>query len=310
MQKTAWDLTDLRVFCQVAKRASFIGAAAELGVSPAYVTKRIASLEGALHAKLFHRTTRRVMISEAGEAVYAWATKILDAANELDNGIRGTAAQPAGPLRISTSLRLGRLHLSPILLLLTERYPGLQVWLELMDRRVDLLGEGFDIDIRMGEVSEPHLVAHPVAPNARVLCAAPKYLASHGPPRTLADLSNHDCLLYRERHQVFGTWRMQGPNGAESVKVTGPVGSNHSDIVRQWCLEGRGIMLLAWWDVAKEIRSGELVRVLPHHQQPADLWAVTAARADRSAKLRVCLAFITEQLNHGPYALATDFHPP
>lgn len=304
----AWDLTDLRVFCQVARRSSFVGAATELGISPAYVTKRVAGLEKALGASLFHRTTRRVLISEAGEAAYAWARKVLDAADELDQGMAGARGAPSGPLRISTSLRLGRNHIAPILTEMGRRYPALEIWLEILDRRVDLLGEGFDIDVRMGDVHEPHLVAHPVASNARVLCAAPSYLARRGHPKTLADLAAHDCLMYRERHQTFGVWRLQGPNGPESVKVTGAMGSNQSDIVRNWALDGLGIIPLASWDVAELLREGSLLRVLPQYHQSANVWAVTAARLDQSAKLRVCTELLISQLRQGPHALDTSIH--
>lgn len=306
MMNNEWSLTDLRVFCQVAKHASFVGAATDLDISPAYVTKRIAHLEKALGSTLFHRTTRRVIISDAGEAAYTWARKVLDAADELNQGVVGAKSVPTGPLRIATSLHLGRNHLAPILAQMGRQYPALEIWVDVVDRRVDLLGEGFDIDVRMGEVTEPNLIAHLVAKNARVLCAAPSYLMRRGHPKNLADLAGHDCLMYRERQQTFGVWRLQGPNGAESVKVTGVMGSNQSDIVHQWALDGQGIIPLASWDVAGLLRSGALVRVLPQYHQNADVWAVTATRLEQSAKLRVCTQQIISQLQQGPYALDTS----
>lgn len=302
----SWDLLDLQVFCQVARRASFAAAATELGISPAYVSKRISDLERALGVTLFHRTTRRVRISDAGETAHAWAQKVLEAAEGLNDSVTRADAPLTGTLRISASLRLGRDHLSPILAELHRQHPDLDIWLELLDRRVDLLAEGFDIDVRMGEVLEPHLVTHLVADNARILCAAPAYLARRGHPRTLAELAQHDCLLYRERHQTFGVWRLQGPSGTETIKVTGPVGSNHSDIVFNWALQGHGIILLAGWDVAKALQSGQLVRVLPTYRQEATVWAVTAARLQTSPKLRLCTQFIVQQLQQGPHALDTS----
>lgn len=307
-----WDLDHLRVFALVARRASFVAAATELGMSPAYVSKRVAELERALGVALFHRTTRRVLISEAGDAALAWTLRVLEAADRLQDSVAltpdagGEPVTLSGPLRISTSLRLGRHHVSPILAELQARHPGLEIWLELLDRRVDLLAEGFDIDIRMGEVAEPHLIAHPVARNARVLCAAPSYVARRGLPQSLAELAGHDCLLYRERHQTFGVWRLTGPDGPAAVRVTGPMGSNHSDIVRNWALDGRGIILLASWDVAEQLRRGELVRVLPDHHQSADVWAVTAARLDQTVRLRLCTQFLIERLQRGPHALDTS----
>jgi LysR family transcriptional activator of dmlA len=301
-----WDLVDLRVFCQVARRSSFVAAATELGISPAYVSKRVADLERTLGVTLFHRTTRRVRISDAGEATFVWARKVLDAVDGLNDSVARPDTRLSGQLRISSSLRLGRNHLSPILAELNRAHPDLEIWLELMDRRVDLLAEGFDIDVRMGEVVEPHLITHLVAENSRVLCAAPDYLARCGTPKWAADLASHSCLLYRERHQTFGVWRLQGPHGDESVKVTGHMGSNHSDIVLNWALEGHGIILLAGWDVADALKAGRLQRVLPEYRQEANVWAVTAAKLQTSPKLRTCTHFIMQRLREGPNALDTS----
>lgn len=301
-----WDLVDLRIFCEVVQRSSFVGAATHLGISAAYVTKRIAGFERVLGARLFHRTTRRVLISEAGEKAYAWAQQVLAAAGSLDDCMAMAKGAPSGQLRITSSPRLGRNHLSPILAQLKLRYPALIIWLELLDRRVDLLAEGVDIDIRMEVVSEPHLIAHPITRNVRVLCAAPQYLARKGRPQALADLAGHDCLVYRDRHQTFGVWHLDGPAGAESVRVSGPLGSNHSDIAWNWALAGLGISLFSSWDVAASLANGDLERVLPQHFQCADIYAVTAGRVENSSKLQLCLSFIADQLRSGPHALVTS----
>ncbi|SAK50871.1 LysR family transcriptional regulator [Caballeronia catudaia] len=298
-------LRDLQLFCIVARRSSFIAAATETGISPAHVSKRIAMLETALGVKLFMRTTRRVSITSDGEAAFQWAQKILDDVQGMADAFAGLD-DPRGVLRIGTSLRLGREHVSPALVLLRRRHPGLEIWLELLDRRVDLVGENFDIDIRVGEVQEPHLIAHKIVESFRVLAAAPAYLERRGAPKTLAELAQHDCLPFRGRDQRFGVWRLAGPNGEESVKVTGPVASNHSDIVRQWAEQGFGIVMGSIWDVASSLQNGTLVPVLPAYRQRADVWAVTSARASHSAKIRVCIDFLTEQLTSGPYALVTS----
>jgi LysR family transcriptional activator of dmlA len=298
-------LRDLRLFCMVARKSSFAATAAELGASPAYVSKRIATLEAQLRCKLLHRTTRRVGITDDGETVYQWAQKILDDVEGMEHAVSRVRSEPRGLVRISTSLRLGREHLAPALSLLRKRYPELEIWLELLDRRADLIAEGFDLDIRVGDVSEPHLIAHRIVESSRVLCAAPAYVRRHGVPKALADLARHACLLHRERDQTFGTWRMQGPNGWESVRVTGPMASNHSEIVRRWALDGHGVIMVSVWDIAHEVQRGALVRVLPAYRQPADVWAVSTARVAGSAKFRACLEFLTEQLTAGPYRLAT-----
>lgn len=298
-------LRDLRLFCTVARRASFIAAANETGISPAHVSKRIAMLEAMLGARLFHRTTRRVSVTAEGESAFAWAQKILEDVDGMLEAVGAAGGEPRGLLRIATSVRLGRRHVAPVLSLLRQQHPGLEVWLELLDRRVDLIGESFDLDIRVGDVEEPHLIASKIATGSRVLCAAPAYLARRGTPEHPAELPRHDCLLLRERDQAFGVWRLQGPDGWETVKVTGPMASNHSDVTHQWALEGFGIIMASVWDVAASVRAGELVRVLPDWQQPADIWAVTSARASASVRMRVCLEFLKAQLSQGPQALAT-----
>lgn len=297
------DLTDLRVFCCVARRSSFVAAAQELGISTAYVSKRVAGLEQRLGVTLFHRTTRRVRISDQGELAYAWARKILDDVEGMTLELSDTKSAPSGSLRVCTSLRLGRNHVAPALALLGKQFPKLEIWLELVDRRVDLIAEGIDIDIRVGDVGEPHLIAHRVLKSERILCAAPAYLERHGSPASLADLAQHDCLLFRERDQAFGVWRFDGPGGQETIKVSGRVGSNHSDVVRGWAIDGYGIIMLSNWDVAAEIRDGRIVRVLPAWSQPADVWAVTPARLASTAKVRLSIEFLTRHLRHGPFAL-------
>ncbi|MDR6381073.1 LysR family transcriptional regulator [Paraburkholderia caribensis] len=298
-------LRDLQLFCTVARRASFITASTEMGISPSHVSKRIALLEKSLGVKLFLRTTRRVSVTSDGEAAFQWAQKIIDDVQGMSDAFAGLKSDPRGVIRISTSLRLGRDHVSPILMLLRQRYAALEIWLELLDRRVDLVGENFDIDVRVGNIQEPHLIAHKIVDSARILCASPAYLKRAGTPRTLADLAQHDCLMFRDRDQRFGVWRLTGPDGEKSVKVTGPIASNHSDIVQRWALEGYGVIMASIWDVASSLESGALARVLPQHHQPADVWAVTSARASSSAKIRVCVDFLKEQLTRGPHALKT-----
>jgi LysR family transcriptional activator of dmlA len=303
MAKIAWELIDLQVLSAVARRSSFTGAAVDLGMSVANVTKRIARLEQALNTTLFLRTTRRVSITTQGETVYLWARKVLEAAEALDQEVASSRDSPVGTLRVSTSHRLGSRHIAPILGLMRQQHPALDLWLELVDRRVDLLAEGLDIDIRVGDVHEPHLVAYPVARSARVLCASPDYLARRGRPTRPEELGGHDVLLFRDRDRPFGMLKLEGPQGAESVQVGGPLGSNQSDAIVQWAQQGLGIALLSQWDVADALRLGHLERVLPLFQQPADIYAVMPVRSSQSLKLHLCLGFLRDHLAQGPHAL-------
>src|ERR1700712_4815064 len=177
------NLDDLRVFCTVARKSSFSAAAEALSVSAAYVSKRINVLESTLGTRLLHRSTRRVAITEAGERVYAWAEKILDDVEHLIEDVSTTRRVPSGKLRISSSFGFGRRHVAPSLARFSERFPQLAVRLDLFDRIVDVAGEGFDLDIRIGDDIAPHLIAKRLASNHRVLCASPEYVQGHWRPK-------------------------------------------------------------------------------------------------------------------------------
>ncbi|MBO9678350.1 MAG: LysR family transcriptional regulator [Acidovorax sp.] len=299
------NLDDLRLFCNAAQRASFAATALDNGTTPAHVSKRIAVLEQQLGVRLFHRTSRRVVISEEGERIYAWARRILEDVAAMHESVAGQRQEPVGVLRVSTSLRLGRNHVSHVLALMEARYPRLDIWLEILDRRADLVEEGIDVDVRIGDPVQPQLIGHRIAAGRRVLCAAPQYLAQRPAPRSLAELAEHQCLLFRDREQAFGVWRLQGPSGMESVKLTGRLGSNHSDIIHNWLLDGKGVALLSAWDVASHLAQGRLVRLLPAYSEPADVWAMTSARTAGSAKVRACIDYLQRELTQGPYALQT-----
>lgn len=299
------DLKDLQVFCEVARRSGFAAASQEIGTTPAHISKRIAILEGQLGVGLFHRTTRRVVITEDGERAFQWAQRILGDADAMAEAFSSAKREPSGQLRIATSQHLGREHVAPILSALGSRHPKLEVWLELLDRRVDLVAENFDLDIRVGDPTQPQLIAQRLVPSRRILCASPAYLKKRAAPRSVAELAEHECLLYRERDQPFGVWRLTGPRGVESVKVSSRFSSNHSDVVKGWSVDGKGICLLSVWDVAPVLLAGQVVRVLPSHHEPADVWAMTSTRSAGSAKVRVGVEFLRRQLIQGPYALNT-----
>ncbi|MDD0809466.1 LysR substrate-binding domain-containing protein [Curvibacter sp. RS43] len=290
------DNEDLRVFTVVVRKSSFAAAAEELGSSPAYVSKRIRLLEQVLGVRLLHRTTRRVAVTEDGERVFHWAQRVLDDVDHLMQEVAVTRQTPRGSLRISSSFGFGRQVVAPLVSQLVERYPGLQVRFEVFDRLVDVASEGFDLDVRVGDDIAPHLIARRLADNHRILCAAPAYLQRRGTPRNLQDLSQHDCLVIKERDHPFGVWRLHAGAQEDTVKVTGPLSSNHGEIVVRWALDGRGVLLRSIWDVAPWLQSGELVQVLPEWRQEANIWAVYPSRLSNSAKVRVCVEFLQAQL--------------
>lgn len=297
------DLTDLKLFVEVMRLGSFARTASELGMSPSYVSKRISLLERDLGVRLLHRTSRRVSPTAQGERVFEAARGILGNVQELQDALAEEESEPQGRLRVSSSFRLGRKYVAPAISELAKRFPKLEVSFDVLDRPVDLLSEGYDVDIRIGGVPEPHLVAHRITQCNRILCAAPEYIARHGAPGQLAELSQHACLVFRERDQPFGTWRLVGPKGLEAVKVTGALSSNNNDIIRRWAFDGHGIIRLAEWDCAASLQAGQLVHVLPAYRWPIDIWAVTTGKLSESAKINVCVNFLRDQLTDGPNSL-------
>lgn len=295
------DNEDLRVFATAARKASFAAAAEELGMSPAYVSKRIGILEQALGVRLFHRTTRRVIVSEDGERVYAHATTILENLDSLLHEVAERRDVPRGQLRISSSFGFGRNVVAPVVARLVAAHPSLQVRFEVFDRLVDIVAEGFDLDIRIGDDIAPHLIARKLMANQRILCASKAYLKKHGTPRSLAELAGHNCLAIKERDLPFGVWSLRSRGGdEETVKVTGSLSSNHGEIALQWAVEGAGIVLRSQWDAQPYLHSGELVQVLPQYTQNANVWAVYPQRLAGSAKVRVCVEFLEQQLRSRP----------
>lgn len=287
---------DLRVFLTVVRKRGFAAAAEELGVSPAYVSKRIQILETTLGSRLLHRTSRRVALTDDGERVQRWAVRILDDVQQLHDELSDAHSAPRGRLHVCSSFGFGRNHVAPAISLLARQYPELEIRLDVFDRVVDIVHEGFDLEIRVGDDVPGQHIGRRLVTNNRVLCAAPDYLERRGVPHRLEDLGQHDCLVLKERDNAFGMWQLQGPEGEASVRVSGPLSSNSGEIVLQWALEGHGVLLRSMWEVKPLLQQGRLVQVLADYRQSADVWAVYPTRLANSGKLRVCVEFLQAHL--------------
>ncbi|QAY87309.1 LysR substrate-binding domain-containing protein [Pseudomonas arsenicoxydans] len=285
---------DLRVLLTVIRKSGFAAAADELGLSPAYVSKRIQILETTLGTRLLHRTSRRIALTEDGERVQRWALRILDDFQQLHDELSDAHDSPRGRLHLCSTFGFGRNHVAPAVSLLAERYPELEIRLDLFDRVVDIVSEGFDLEIRVGDDIPGQHIGRRLVSNRRVLCAAPAYLERHGTPQTLADLEQQHCLVIKERDNTFGIWNLERDGAQESVRVSGPLSSNNGEIVLQWGLDGRGVLLRSLWDVKPLLEQGRLVQVLPEYTQSANVWAVYPTRLAYSGKLRACVEFLQE----------------
>ena len=276
----------------VARNSSFIRAADEMGVSSAYVTKRVRILESTLGARLLHRTTRKVSLTEAGELVYQQAQRILGDLDRLIEETDPSVHEPRGYLRVCSSFGFGRNMVAPAIGGLATRYPQLELRFEVLDKVIDPVDEGFDLDVRVGDEIAPHLVARKLADNYRVLCASPDYLQRCGEPRTVDDLARHSCLVIKERDHPFGLWELTCRGKTVSAKVNGSLSTNHGEVAVQWAVDGHGILLRSIWDVGPLIAAGQLQQLLPDFRQVANIWAVYAAGSKQSVKIRACVEFL------------------
>jgi len=256
------------LFAAVVEAGSLSGAARTLGVSPAMVSKRLSALERRLGAQLIQRTTRRLVLTETGQAFHEQVVGILATIRAAEAAVTGRSGRPAGRLRVSAPTSFGRMHLAPRLQEFLDAYPEIVLEIDLTDAVVDLLAGRIDVAVRIG--SPPAgggLVARRLCANRRLLCAAPAYLERHGEPRSLEDLRTHRLLAAAGQLP----WRLQGPQGRRLVAGDSHIRTNSSEVVRELALAGGGIALRSTWDVAQELRAGRLVRILRQYEGAADV---------------------------------------
>ncbi len=290
-------LEDMRVFLTVIRKQSFAAAAEELGTSPAYISKRIQMLEAAVGCKLLYRTTRKIALTEDGEKAQFWAYRMLEDLEDFVDDLASSKISPRGALHICSSFGFGRNFVAPAVAAIAEEYPDLELRLDVFDRAVDLVGEGFDLEIRIGDDLPEQHICRKLVSNARVLCCSKSYIEKHGEPASLEELSRHNCLVIKERNNFFGIWQLSSGSEKESVRVNGSLSTNNGEIAMRWALDGKGIILRSTWDVQPLIDKGELVQILPKYQEKADIWAVYPTRLSNSAKLKVCVEFLEKKFN-------------
>jgi DNA-binding transcriptional LysR family regulator len=287
-------LTGLEVFAKVATIGSLSGAARAMGLSQTMVTKHIAALEARLGTKLFHRTTRRLSITEAGRSYLESSERILADMEAADAAIARERIEPRGLLRVNVPVVFGSRQIAPVIAEFCQRHPEVTVELGLNDRLVDLAEEGWDLAIRIGKLRDSSMVARKLAPNRMVVCAAPSYLAQHGTPRSVADLAAHNCLGYTLSQQASAAEWLFGPDGEIRVQVRGTLRANNGDALRAATLAGLGLSRQPTFIIADDLRSGALV-ALPLDQPEIQTSAVHAVYLpDRRppAKVRAFIDFL------------------
>lgn len=293
-------LNSMQIFVEVVNAQGFSAAAEKIGLSRAQVSKSVMQLEDHLGTRLLNRTTRRVSLTETGRIYHERCQVILSDIEEIEEIAGDLSTRPRGRLTLSAPSSFGILHLAEAIPAYLERYPQVQISLNLADRFIDVVAEGFDLVIRIAELEDSSLVARKIAPCRRILCAAPEYLSQNGIPRVPQDLAIHHCLVYSNELKP-DTWLLHGPNGAESIKVNGPVCADNGDILKAAAVAGLGITLLPTFIVGPELNEGRLQQVLAEFCPPEiAIHAVFPSRRYLSAKVRSFVDFLADYFGDKP----------
>ncbi|ELA00001.1 LysR family transcriptional regulator [Cupriavidus sp. HMR-1] len=302
-----FDLTDIAVFVRAAALGNLSAAARDLGLSTSTASARLQRLEDRLGTRLLHRTTRRLSLTGDGEQFLTHAEPLLAASEVAAQSVGRGAEVPHGPLRVTAPASFGRQHVSPAIPAFLSTYPGITLDLRLSDQIVGLVDSGIDVALRMGALPDSSLVARPLAPSHRVICASPEYLARHGTPRHPEDLRNHNCLILGDQ----STWRFDTPVGESAVSVRGTLRADNGEVIRDAIIAGMGIALKSTWDVAPYLRRGELVTVLDEYPilPVVSIWAVYPSRHLVPAKTHAFVDFFANWFGSPPYWDRDDAPP-
>lgn len=295
------DLNLMAIFARVVEAGSFAEAARRMGTSRSAVSKAVAKLEKSLSAHLLNRTTRYLSLTEVGASVAEHCARMLDEATEAEKLVGSLNSEARGVLRVSASVAFGTLHVAPALAKFLPRHPELKIDLSITDRWVNLAEEGYDVAIHVTGDPQPNLVARPLAPVRRKLCATPDYFRRKGIPQTPAELVAHNCLDYTRSGEP-GRWRFTGPEGEITVPVNGPLHVDDDEALSQAVLGGLGVGLLPTFIIGKELQNGNLQAVLSEYiPVERHVYAMYLPTRHLPSKVRVFIDFMIAHIGEEPY---------
>jgi DNA-binding transcriptional LysR family regulator len=292
-------LRAFEVFVAVVSRQGFARAAESLDTSPANVTRYVAELEAHLGTRLLNRHSRKLSLTESGEALYERARAILADVDEAVAVTSASTLRPQGRLRINAPLSFGLLHLAPRWPDFVRRHPQVELDVALIDRVVDVVEEGFDLAIRISRSGSTAHAARKLATSRNVVCASPAYLRAHGTPTTPAELAQHACIVYE---YVGSEWTLQDAEGrAQAVRVRPAMQTNNGDTAAAAARAGLGIVWQPTFLIGPDLRAGRLVSLLPGWRVPdIDILAVYPSRRHLSAKVRAMIDFLADEFSGVP----------
>jgi DNA-binding transcriptional LysR family regulator len=294
-------LGSMSLFLRVLERGSLSAAGRDLALSPAAVSNHIRALEDWLGVRLLNRTTRQLSLTEAGETFRARCETILAKVAEAEATVASLQAVPRGILRVNAPIAFGVRHLGPVVAAYLDRYADMKLDLVLNDRLVDIVEEGFDVAVRVGDLADSQLVARRLAPCRFVVCAAPRYLELRGEPLRPADLQDHHCLEYSLRAPP-GRWAFTAADGKDiSIAIAGRLRATNGDLLRSAAKAGLGVILAPTFIVCDDLKDGALRELLTDYTvKPTGIFAVYPTGRYPSPKLRSFIDFLAEQFGACP----------
>jgi len=253
---------DIELFCAVVEAGGISAGARLLESSPPAVSRRFSALEGRLGVQLAERSARRFRLTDEGNLYYKHCHGILRELRDAEAEVSARGETARGLLKVGAPMEFGRRRVAPLLAQFAMLHPELEAHLVLSDAGLEIGQDGLDVALRVDRPEDQAIITRKIASTRRVLCAAPSYLAAHGTPKSPADLASHECLRLARRHRLHDRWRFHTDNGLKEIKVAGHLSSSSGDVLHGWILQGRGLSLEAWWDVAEDLQDGQLIECL------------------------------------------------
>ncbi|MCL1126754.1 LysR substrate-binding domain-containing protein [Shewanella surugensis] len=279
-------------FVAVAETESFTLAAKRLSISTAQVSRQVSALETRLASKLFYRTTRKVSVTEVGKIYYQHCRQVLDGLDEAERAITNLQATPRGYLKLTAPNTYGERTIAPLVNDFIARYPDLNVQLQLSNKPLDLVDEGFDLGIRLGHLEDSSMMAKQLSSRKLHVCASPEYISQHGLPTALAELERHNCLLGTKDY-----WQFQDHGKRRSIRVKGNLRCNSGQALTDAALKGIGIVQLPDYYVVHHIEQRQLISILDQYLDSDGIWAIYPHNRHLSPKVRMLVNYLSEMLN-------------
>ncbi|MEL6768663.1 MAG: LysR substrate-binding domain-containing protein [Pseudomonadota bacterium] len=303
------DLKSVKLFVRVAALGAIGRAGAEFGLSATAATQRIRALEGVVGAQLLHRTTRAVSLSADGEVFLAHAKRIIADVEDAFADMQGNPETIQGELRIASSASFGRKLIAPFVHEFLATYPSVSIQLDMSDGVVDIVEQGFDLAIRLGELAPSTLKARALAESPRMVVASPGYIERHGRPESLGALKQHNCLARAD----IRTWRFRGPGGDTiEARIAGNFATNLAEGITEAALSGLGVARKCRWEIAEHLEAGTLVPLLEDHTVLPE-WRIFAVRSpapQTPPRVRAFTDFLAAKLKNVPALAPKEVAPP